>query len=1052
MTPVSNSSIITIIIILGELSPFYLRRGLCFHMTKKQCAVLQIALSLIFIFSILLGVIHINAPSASASEVNFKKKIVSVLFDNSGSMLNDNRMELAKYSIEMLATLLNEENDELHITTMNSKDKVNDGVTFEIKLNNSDRQSEIQSLVDNKSIFSDRGTPHQPIGKALQVLEKAGLKSANDSSYIENDDTEYWLVILTDGAFDECKDQHGNGIPDQVAALIEGYIRGYPGLNTIYLSFGSKKDVVDLTDPNRPLNKNYLFNPYCIDEPELLISAMQDIANKISGRYNAEMSSGQYAVSGNTVIVDLDKFKFAVNNIAVIAQNCGAKLKSVTHNGKNLDVTQENELIGRFPTYSGKDVSLFDNGYVAVVQDGEYMSGGQVTFTYDGDVSPDNVSVLIEPAIYIEVYFEREGLNGSWVATTIDEINGEMRPKENIRVKYKVFNSVTNEEISLKEIFGEPTEKVTYDNKGYSIGQAIPLVGGSKTLTVTVSVLSGSYTLYANIVCYVEENPNYYRLDGQLDVDPNSNGRKATVTYTLYYDNQKVDRTGLNDFTFDSKITYPDGSEHPLDLKPNSDGTLSGSFDGSNLGYGEYVFTVKVVNNDTRVPKTNTQKFAIVPYSLDAQCLTTDSFSTTTFLLGKSSGSSVTFAISMDGKPESFGNSIINYKVTINGVDVTDKCRIDGDNLVFDITVDNLPDLDSGVKTVNVDANVTGTVFTSASYKFELIDSVYTVVMLDTGARELDITNIRAMHAEAYFTICRDNFELTIDEINAAMDNGEITIKHPFGTHDLMIDEQITVEELDGKTVVALRYSDGMAKPWDNLFNSFIFAKERTISLDYNGVSASGVITINNLNFMGRLWRWLVLLAIILFVLHVILYIIGFFVAKPLPKGTMLQFVVSQDLNYDLMSPFVEAVNLKRSEIILWHLSRFIPFRELKDQRPRDYWATVELMVEKKSKRPRFKIVSPDKLIAMDFDAPDNKNGQIINEMLEAYESGHDDFYLENDIKESTFMRFLRKQSGEEYENGQFAGLGWYGVLVPGAQGRDRIDSVITFVKYHKPN
>lgn len=1013
-------------------------------MTRKNSIVFKTAFLLIFIVCLMAGILtanfHFARADSNSNDVRYKKKIVSVLFDNSGSMdLGRNNTELARYSLEMLATLLSEK-DELYITPMNSN-AYSDGSAFEIKLDSKIKQSEIEEkIINNKALYANGMTPKSSIQRTIDVLTERGLLAAGDSSYTTtNEDTEYWLVMLTDGGFEDYT------LADNVAGCIEEYIAGYTGLNSIYLAFGS--GAVNLE--NSYLTKNYPFSAYYVPDYDLLISKMQAVANNISGRYSSEAGSNQYSVSpsGKEIIVDLDNFKFAVNNIAVIVQDCGAKLKSVTYEGNNLAQTQENVLIGTFTNSAGSLVPILKDGYVAVVSNGEYMSGGQVKFTYDKEVG-GNISVLVEPAIYIDIYLERQS-GGSWVTTTMQEINSTMRPGDDIRVKYKVYNTATNEEISLSEIFGTPTEQITYCGKGYAVAEPIPLEKGNNAISVTVSVLNGSYTMYASIMCFIEENPTYYRIDCDLQRGTGADAKKATAVYTVYQNNKQIDRAGLSGYDVEIKIAYPDGTERAVDYTIGADGKMTVTFDGTGMEYGEYVLTAKVTERESQLSRSNVQRIQIIPNEFDVKCITTDSFVTSVYLLQNNS-KQVEFTVTVDGQPASFTNSMISYKLTCGNLDVTNKCEIKGGNLVFNISTENLPDLSVGVQTLKLEATIFGVLNSTATYNFEIIKSDYKVEALDIGTRDLYINDLRNTQAAVYFTITKDDVVLSEDALNAAMESGEITIDtHPFGWLTMLpCGMEISVEEINGTAVVACRVFDDTAKPWDNLFSSFIFAKEKTISLSYNGVTGSDVIIIHNLSFLGRLWRWLVLLAILLFILHVILYIIGFFVAKPLPKGTMLKININLNSTAKMNKPSgTKKVNVETKEIVLWHLSRFIPFRELKDQKPREFWG-MEMRVNKKTKRPELVLKRGYAMAQYTYMPTGTKEGLAVKNMLEAYARGKAPDKL--GVTSRSFSKLFRRDSNEKIEKDEAVGVGdWYGILRKGATGRpDVLSSMVIFVYY----
>lgn len=996
---------------------------------RTRTYIIVFALILVFCFAIAAFAIDFNFAQA-AGELSYTHKVVSVLFDNSFSMEDFDRTEFAKYSLEMLASLLGEQ-DELYVTTMNVRADGKDE-TIQIDLSAADRESEIKNkIADTKALYPNGSTPAKSIDKALEVLTERGLALTGDSSYSENSNMEYWLVMLTDGMFDDQKTEQD----------IESRIKNYVGLQTVYLAFGD--GATDLTDPELPLNKNYPFSAYYVPNSDELVAAMQDISNKISGRYGTTADNGQYVINGNEVIVDLDKFKFAVNNIALIVQNCGAVLQSVTYNGQTLKPTHSSTLQGTFVNNKDATVHIVDDGYSTVVSNGSCMSGGQVHFVYDRAVGSD-ISVLVEPAMYMEAYLESQ-VNGKWVKTDIREINGKMRPGDEVRVQYKVYSSATNEELNLAEIFGAPVEKVTYCGKGYNIGGVIPLEKGNNAISVAVSVLNGSYTMYSNIICYIETNPENYRLESKVD---QIDARHSTVVYTLFVNNAQVDSNGLADYDMQVTITYPDGAKYDASIDNiAADGSMSVQFDGTDLEYGQYVFTATITNTQTGVARINTQTVSIIPSVLQVFCDTQQKLSISAFLLDKTPFS-VEFSATMDGIAASFSNSLINYKLLINNVDVTEHSVIQNGNLVLTLTKDVLPDLTIGTKTLVLQADLLGNSPVTASYEFEIIDSAYYVEAVDNGACELNVYDLKNTNAAVSFRIYKDDVPCTAEELSAALENGTIAIDlQSFGWLTLL-PYGVDVEVIDnnGDARITCNINKDIVSPFDYFLATFIFANQKTISLSYGTATASAEIAIKTLGWGTRVLRWALFVLIVLIILHIVMFIVGFFVAKRLPKGMLLTFSVNST---KINKPGSKRVNMTFKDIFLWHLSRFIPFREFANQRPKDL-SEVIMRINKKTKRPEF-VLQKD-MVEYQYIPSNTNDGRKVADLLENCARGNKPTQL--GIGSRSFMNLMRKNNNETLQRGSVQGIkSWYCVIKKekvGMSVRLKEKKVVYFVPYRK--
>ena len=187
--------------------------------------------TLILIITLLVAFVAMTKVDVKAETLGteYTQKIVSVVFDNSGSMASrvygddgtGNSVELGKrysyasYALDILISLMNEQ-DKLAITPMNNAqgDEWNDK-SIEVNLKNANRDEEINKLfyetasnkdnpliADKIPLFTNSapGTPYGSVNRALKAFSQLtgeDLPSAKD--FDENSNKEYWLIILTDG-------------------------------------------------------------------------------------------------------------------------------------------------------------------------------------------------------------------------------------------------------------------------------------------------------------------------------------------------------------------------------------------------------------------------------------------------------------------------------------------------------------------------------------------------------------------------------------------------------------------------------------------------------------------------------------------------------------------------------------------------------------------------------------------------------------------------------------------------------------------------------------
>ena len=136
-----------------------------------------------------------------------KGKIINVVYDDSRSMYlnNETRWCQAKYAMEVFCAMMGEE-DTMNIYSMNRSE------VLTVTGDDPDRVAKVHAMTSTYS-----GTPFSTVTKAGNALRN------EDSSY------ERWLVVLTDGSFD-------NTTQSTVQSSLDGY--NAAGIKTAYLAIG----------------------------------------------------------------------------------------------------------------------------------------------------------------------------------------------------------------------------------------------------------------------------------------------------------------------------------------------------------------------------------------------------------------------------------------------------------------------------------------------------------------------------------------------------------------------------------------------------------------------------------------------------------------------------------------------------------------------------------------------------------------------------------------------------------------------------------------------
>jgi hypothetical protein len=134
-----------------------------------------------------------------------KQRTVVLVYDDSGSMRTMNRWMYASYALQSFVGLLYE-NDIFSYVPMSTPDK-------EIAVSLTNRQSEMHNI---RSWNNYKNTPFQSVETAIQALKRQAGKGAD----------ELWLIVLTDGAFNELEDPNNpqyEGNKKRIASTLRNF-------------------------------------------------------------------------------------------------------------------------------------------------------------------------------------------------------------------------------------------------------------------------------------------------------------------------------------------------------------------------------------------------------------------------------------------------------------------------------------------------------------------------------------------------------------------------------------------------------------------------------------------------------------------------------------------------------------------------------------------------------------------------------------------------------------------------------------------------------------
>ena len=344
-------------------------------------------------------------PTPASAESLYIRKIVSVVYDDSGSMNNSNKAAYANYAMQAFCGMLNSE-DQLYITYM--RDSKQSGFKPQkIDLSAGGIQAAVDSI---RSHYVSGGTPYTAVEQAYNYL--ASVQDPNPN-------TQYWLVVITDGAFDEGYNK--SALNSKFQQYAESTMPNGTQPQITFLGIGN------VTKPDANPSKGIY--TYSASDAKGIIGAMSDMADRISGRTRLQQSA----------IRQLDEKTIQVSssipllNIAAFSQGSEAKLVKAEYS------TDGSIPISRKVSMSYPDYADLQGGAFLVGDSQNVITAGSYILTFDRAVSLSDVIVLFEPALEMRMTLT---LNGKEIKN-VSELNEAMEG-DKISISCKIYEMGTD--------------------------------------------------------------------------------------------------------------------------------------------------------------------------------------------------------------------------------------------------------------------------------------------------------------------------------------------------------------------------------------------------------------------------------------------------------------------------------------------------------------------------------------------------------------------------------------------------------------------------------
>ena len=550
-----------------------------------------------FIISLLIVILAF--PLAISADNTISREI-NIVYDDSSSMIKDDNNQYvdywakAKYSLQLL-TASTSVNDTINIYPMSqysnqltkdiqSIDDYESEIGPKLSLNaNMTIEDRVKAV--NNMVTDALNTPFMAVGKAFLDLTKSSAD-------------EKWLVILTDGKFDQISSE-----ADLNQKLMD--FKDYDNdVKIMYLGMNSSAFKV-AEDEDLGIYSQY------VDDSNELLSSFANISYRIFNRNQLDISQGHRM-----------EFDVPMKKIVVFAQGEGASLGSLIANDGS-ELKPSSQVIIPVNQLSALNFQADQR----VISDSS-LTGALAE--YDYNISEGNYRVEVENSDSVEVfYYPNVGLKVNLLDSSNNNVYGqEAINSGSYTVEYKFINKVTNEEINDTKLLGEITFKAKLFQNGMVIqdqienGSTINLVTGQETLLVSANYLKYNTVenkLNLNVVNHkllqyqVVSQPDYktsFFSKGNLklpfQVSIKLDGRDVSELFWKEMPLPVISSTNLSNLNFSVEKSqekglynvYIDSSLTKLNNIDNIDINILGSYDDSQIFYkGQQVSSLVITNN-----------------------------------------------------------------------------------------------------------------------------------------------------------------------------------------------------------------------------------------------------------------------------------------------------------------------------------------------------------------------------------------------------------------------------------------------------------------------
>lgn len=309
-----------------------------------------------------------------------KERVVSLVYDDSGSMRNNDRWKYANYALQSLVALLDEKDKFSYVPMSKPNDPVN------ISLTKDKRQTEIEGIGAWKTYLN---TPFSAVETAMQSIKKEADIDGK---------REFWLIVLTDGAFNDLEKDKVGGKEQILQKLAqfkkemdEKKISLHPVLITMEEDLGQqekaqlntfkeiwKKEINGVTMPS--------------SGEDGIVKSVNQVAALVANRdpFSSVESIVKTKVVGKKVEITTP---FPLKRMTLVRQSPSLSNYQIKQISKPL------QLQSSFSIHAPGEAKLFGNIVHISTENEEVIKPGTYTIEVDQEIEKEGLQVLVEPAL-----------------------------------------------------------------------------------------------------------------------------------------------------------------------------------------------------------------------------------------------------------------------------------------------------------------------------------------------------------------------------------------------------------------------------------------------------------------------------------------------------------------------------------------------------------------------------------------------------------------------------------------------------------------------------